>query len=125
MNPTTPIPPLAKLRATGRTLKRFLALIGLALVFGLTGCNAPGFGQGKALRALEEQVAGLLNVQQQIEQRLGLWQAAAAVLFVLAGFALIGGAALGSRARRLRDRHRAQGHDGQTSANNPTQPSAR
>lgn len=88
-------------------MRRLLLLAGPVLLSGLTGCNLDGFGQSKAQRALEEQLAALLALQQQIEQRLGLWQAISAVLvlIVLAGVALVIGAALGSRARRLRDHH--------------------
>jgi len=38
--------------------------------------------------------------------RAAFWQATAALFIVLAGFALVGGAALGSRARRDRERFR-------------------
>ncbi len=87
-------------------LRRFIALVAVALFLGLTGCSMPDFASGKALRALEEEVTRIQTVQHLAERRLGLWQAASAVFLVLAGFALVGGAALGSRARRLRDRYR-------------------
>lgn len=93
-------------RNTLTCLRRFLTLVGVALFLGLTGCSMPDYASGKALRALEEEVTRIQTVQQLVERRLGLWQAVAAVFLVLAGFALVGGAALGSRARRLRDRHR-------------------
>jgi hypothetical protein len=94
-------------------LRRFCALVGVALLLGLTGCSMPDFASGKALRSLEEEVTRIQTVQQLVERRLGLWQVAAAVFLVLAGFALVGGAALGSRARRLRDRHRKPQADAQ------------
>ena len=125
MNSTHPIHITPDQPSTGRTLKHFLALVGVAFVFGMTGCNVPGFGHGKAIRSLEEQVAGLLTVQQQIEERLGLWQVAAAIFIVLAGFALVGGAALGSRARRLRDQHRGQGQGTPTQTQTEAQPATR
>ena len=51
--------------------------------------------------------------------RAAFWQAAAALFIVLSVFALIGGAALGSRARRDRERFRQSSTNGSNVIDNP------
>jgi hypothetical protein len=71
------------------------------LLLASVSCSAPDFGaRAKENAAAIEQLESRFN---ELENGLGgvvFWQALAAVMFVLAGFALVGGAALGSRARR-------------------------
>ena len=51
--------------------------------------------------------------------RAAFWQATAALFIVLAGFALVGGAALGSRARRDRERFRSPDAETSSVTNSP------
>lgn len=98
-------------RSTLKCLRRFTTLVALALVLGLTGCSGVFSGNSTdkaAIQTLREEVSRIHTLQERVERRLGLWQAATAIFLVIAGFALVGGAALGSRARRLRDRHRKE-----------------
>ncbi len=75
-------------------------VLGILLLTSVS-CSAPDFGsRAKENAAAIEQLESRFN---ELENGLGgvvFWQALAAVMFVLAGFALVGGAALGSRARR-------------------------
>lgn len=80
--------------------------LAVALALGIllltsVSCSAPDFGgRAKENAAAIEKLESRFN---ELENGLGgvvFWQALAAVMFVLAGFALVGGAALGSRARR-------------------------
>jgi len=71
------------------------------LLLASVSCSSPDFGsRAKENAAAIEKLESRFN---ELENGLGgvvFWQALAAVMFVLAGFALVGGAALGSRARR-------------------------
>jgi len=53
------------------------------------------------LTTLETRLANTLADPGESMRRIALWQGVAAAFAVLSGFALVGGAALGSRARRL------------------------
>ena len=100
-------------------LKRTLItlLVG-ALLLGTASCGQRDswvpFGEKKstcdiALQSLEAQFKDLkatVTGGTTSADRAAFWQATAALFIVLAGFALIGGAALGSRARRARERFR-------------------
>ena len=75
-------------------------LLGIVLLTSVS-CSGPEFG-GRA-KDNTEAIEKLQSRFDELESGLGgvvFWQALAAVFFVLAGFALVGGAALGSRARR-------------------------
>lgn len=88
-------------------------LLGIILLTSVS-CSGPDFGS----RATDNAAAieKLESRFDEMESGLGgvvFWQALAAVFFVLASFALVGGAALGSRARR--DQARFFGESGETS----------
>jgi hypothetical protein len=100
-------------------LKRTLiTLLAGALLFGTASCGKRDswlpFGEKKsscerAYESLEGQFKDLkatVTGGKTSADRAAFWQATAALFIVLAGFALVGGAALGSRARRDRERFR-------------------
>lgn len=111
IHPTTPF-------TSGRPR---LVRLGVALLLGmlsltLAGCDGSDswlpFGREKstdeeAIKVLEarfdELKASVTGTQNQVG-RVAFWQATAAIFVVLSGIALVGGAALGSRARRDRER---------------------
>ena len=76
----------------------------------------------KAYESLESQFKDLktsVTGGKTSADRAVFWQATAALFIVLSGFALVGGAALGSRARRDRERFRVSST---TTNNNPETP---
>ena len=83
-------------------VRLFLAALTAALLATLASCgnsttNDPGIDAlSLRINALSESIAGSREQASQV----AFWQFVAAVLIVAAGFALIGGAALGSIARR-------------------------
>lgn len=100
-------------------LKRILvSLLAGAILLGTASCRKGDswlpFGDSPstcevALASLESQFRELkaaVTGGTTSADRAAFWQATAALFIVLAGFALVGGAALGSRARRDRDRFR-------------------
>ncbi len=100
-------------------LKRILiTLLAGALLLGTASCGKREswlpFGEEKstcevAYETLEAQLKDLkasVTGGTTSADRAAFWQATAALFIVLAGFALVGGAALGSRARRARERYR-------------------
>jgi hypothetical protein len=100
-------------------LKRILIpLIAGALLLGTASCGKREswlpFGEKKstcelAYESLESQFRDLktsVTGGATAADRTAFWQATAALFIVLCGFALVGGAALGSRARRARARFR-------------------
>lgn len=101
-------------------------LLGILLLTSVS-CSAPDFGsRAKENAAAIEQLESRFN---ELENGLGgvvFWQALAAVFFVLAGFALVGGAALGSRARRDHTRFFgcAANQDDSHNLDNPNKPTA-
>ena len=90
-----------------------------ALLLGTASCGKRDswlpFGEKKstcekAYESLETQFKDLkatVTGDQTSAERAAFWQATAALFIVLAAFALVGGAALGSRARRDRERFRS------------------
>jgi len=95
-------------------------LLAGVLLLSTTSCEGPSFmtRNTRAIETLELEVDQLKTSHRTVAQRVGFWQAVAAVGFVLSGFALVGGAALGSRARRERDRSQGEGQN----LSNPAQP---
>ncbi len=99
-------------------LKRILPVLAGLLLLGTTSCGKRDswlpFGEKKsacekAYESLEVQFKDLkasVTGGKTSADRVAFWQASAALLLVLAAFALVGGAALGSRARRERERFR-------------------
>lgn len=93
------------------------AFLSVLLLVSLTSCGKPdkdpwySFGKSKPDSAIEKlemkledlkaQVTGGKTHADKAAEQAALWQAVAAVSIVLAGFALIYGAALGSQARRV------------------------
>ena len=81
-----------------------LILLASLILFTSVSCSGPDFGgQARENAAAIEQLESRFD---ELEGGLGsvvFWQALAAVFFVLVGLALVGGAALGSRARRDRE----------------------
>ena len=83
-------------------MRVFLAALTAALLATLASCdnpnpNEPGFDAlSSQINALSKSVAD----SREQSDKLAFWQIAAAFLIVVSGFALIGGAALGSMARR-------------------------
>jgi hypothetical protein len=75
-------------------------LLGIVLLTSV-GCLRSEIGAKEAANAEAiEQLEGRFDQLESGLSGLVFWQATAALLFVLSGFALVGGAALGSRARR-------------------------
>jgi hypothetical protein len=101
-------------------------LLGILLLTSVS-CSAPDFGaRAKENAAAIEKLESRFN---ELESGLGgvvFWQALAAVFFVLAGFALVGGAALGSRARRDHTRFfgGAENPDDSRNLDTPNKPTA-
>ena len=72
----------------------------------------------KAIETLENQFKDLkasVTGGKTSADRAAFWQATAALFIVLSGFALVGGAALGSRARRDSEQFRQENPDGDSS----------
>jgi hypothetical protein len=113
-------------------LKRTLItlLVG-ALLLGTASCGKRDswlpFGEKKsscerAYESLETQFKDLkatVTGGKTSADRAAFWQATAALFIVLSGFALVGGAALGSRARRDRERFRQSSSTEGTVIDNP------
>ncbi|MCB1088992.1 MAG: hypothetical protein KDM63_18295 [Verrucomicrobiae bacterium] len=83
-------------------MRLFLAALVAALLATLASCGGPNASE-PGIDLLSAQIQALneafTNSQKQAD-RLAFWQLAVALLVVVSGFALIGGAALGSIARR-------------------------
>ncbi len=118
---TMNIHPMSRITRLAVTL-----VLGILLLTSVS-CSAPDFGsRAKENAAAIEQLESRFN---ELENGLGgvvFWQALAAVFFVLAGFALVGGAALGSRARRDHARYfgGAANNDDSRNLDNPNKPTA-
>jgi hypothetical protein len=113
-------------------LKRTLiTLLAGALLLGTASCGKRDswlpFGEKKsscekAYESLESQFKDLkatVTGGKTSAARAAFWQATAALFIVLAGFALVGGAALGSRARRDRERFRQSSTTEGATTDNP------
>lgn len=96
-----------------------ILLAGLLLLT-LVSCSGPDFG-GQA----RENAAAIEKLESRFDELEGglgsvvFWQALAAVFFVLVGLALVGGAALGSRARRDREGFPEASTPGRRTPSNP------
>jgi len=96
-----------------------MLVLGILLLTSVS-CSGPDFGgQAKENAAAIEQLESRFD---ELEGGLGsvvFWQALAAVFFVLVGLALVGGAALGSRARRDREGFPEASTPGRRNPSNP------